>query len=118
VRLRLALLAGAILASAGCCTAGAPMGSNAQGDILKNWALSRCLSKVSSGATADDAAKSAAAYLEMGKVGADVYDRLDALTASYLARTYGGSVNGRYDTMKCIDLYNSRDLDKLVQSAH
>jgi hypothetical protein len=80
-------------------------------DALKNWALSRCLAKASQGERAgDDAAKSAAAYLEMSSAGIDVYNRLDVLVDGYLKRTYSGSVKSDYNTMKCIDLYHSKEL--------
>ncbi len=86
--------------------------------MLKNWALSRCLAKAGGASQAgDDAAKSAAAYLEMGNADIEVYAKMDALADSYLAGKYGGSVPSRYDTMKCIDLYHSSELDSLVRKA-
>jgi hypothetical protein len=61
--------------------------------------------------------KSAAAYLEMGNAKIEVYEKLDELTTAYLARNYGGSVKGSYNTMKCIDLYRSQELDAAVHDA-
>src|SRR5688572_3848335 len=47
--------------------------------ILKKWTLARCLAHAAEQTpTGDDAAKTAAAYLEMGNVGVDVYEKLDA----------------------------------------
>jgi hypothetical protein len=90
----------------------------AQDQALKNWALSRCLAKANQSERAgDDAAKSAAAYLEMSKVGIEVYDKLDGLVDNYLKRAYGGSVKSDYNTMKCIDLYQSSDLQVLISHA-
>jgi hypothetical protein len=36
---------------------------------------------------------------------------------SYLKRTYAGSVKSDYNTMKCIDLYQSADLHALIEQA-
>jgi hypothetical protein len=86
--------------------------------VLKKWALSRCLAKAAGESPAgDDAAKTAAAYLEMGKAGIEVYERLDELAGGYLAREYTGSVKGNYNTMKCLDLYDSDELDKLARDS-
>ena len=91
---------------------------NTQVAILKKWALSRCLAKASGDSPAgDDAAKTAAAYLEMGEAGIEVYEKLDALAGGYLAREYSGSVKSNYNTMKCLDLYDSDELDKLARDS-
>jgi hypothetical protein len=82
---------------------------------LKNWALSRCLAKANPNEHGgDDAARSAAAYLEMSQVGVEVYEKLDGLVDTFLKRTYTGSVKSDYNTMKCIDLYQSKDLQAFV----
>jgi type VI secretion system (T6SS) amidase immunity protein Tai4 len=92
--------------------------TDTQAAILKKWTLARCLShSAEQTPTGDDAAKTAAAYLEMGNVGVDVYERLDALAERYLTRTYSGSVKSPYDTMKCIDLFESDELDRLARDS-
>lgn len=89
-----------------------------QAALLKKWTLARCLSHAAEQTpTGDDAAKTAAAYLEMGNVGVDVYERLDALAERYLTRIYSGSVKSPYDTMKCIDLFESEELDRLARDS-
>jgi hypothetical protein len=99
------------------CSAGRA-GSYSQAESLKNWALSRCLPKASACvATKIDAEKSAAAYLEMGRAGIDVYERLDRLVDAQLRRVYTGSVAGEYNTMKCIDLFRGAELDAAVREA-
>jgi hypothetical protein len=86
--------------------------------LLKKWALSRCLAKASADSPAgDDAAKTAAAYLERGTVGIEVYEKLEVLAGSYLEREYTGSVKNSYNTMKCLDLYDSDELDRLVRDS-
>ena len=91
---------------------------NTQAMLLKKWALSRCLAKAGADSPAgDDAAKTAAAYLERGATGIETYEKLDALADNYLKHEYAGSVKSNYNTMKCLDLYDSEELDKLVNDA-
>jgi hypothetical protein len=83
--------------------------------LLKKWTLSRCLAKAGADSPAgEDAAKTAAAYLERGATGIEIYEKLDALADSYLKREYAGSVKSHYNTMKCLDLYDSEELDRLI----
>lgn len=90
---------------------------NTQTLVLKKWALSRCLAKASGNSPAgDDAAKTAAAYLEQGKSEIEVYEKIDALVGGYLNREYSGSVKSNYNTMKCLDLYDSDELNQLVRA--
>ena len=87
-----------------------------QVEILKKWTLSRCLSQAAANTPAgDDAAKTASAYLEMGHAMIEVYEKLDAMAKEYLTRTYTGSVKSPYDTMKCIDLFESPELDRIAR---
>jgi hypothetical protein len=86
--------------------------------LLRKWTLSRCLARASADSPGgDDAAKTAAAYLERGTSGIDVYEKLEALAGRYLERQYTGSVQSNYNTMKCLDLYDSDELDRLVRNA-
>jgi hypothetical protein len=89
-----------------------------QASILKKWALSRCLSQAAGQTAAgDDAAKTAAAYLEMGSAAIEVYERIDALAKGFLTRTYTGSVKSDYNTKKCIDFFESGDLERVANDA-
>jgi hypothetical protein len=91
---------------------------NAQATLLKKWALSRCLAKAGADSPpGDDAAKTAAAYLESGTAGIEVYEKLEALARRYLEREYTGSVKSNYNTMKCLDLYDSDELDRLARDS-
>jgi hypothetical protein len=101
------------------CAAGSSAApANTQATILKKWALARCLAKAGSNSPAgDDAAKTAAAYLEMGTAGIDTYEKLEALAGSYLEREYTGSVKNSYNTMKCLDLFESDDLDRMARDS-
>lgn len=85
-----------------------------QKQLLKNWALSRCLAQAyTDKSTKDDANATASAYLEYGKQPIEVYTELDALVGKYSQRHYSGSVDSSFNTMKCIDLFNSKELDDL-----
>jgi hypothetical protein len=113
------------LAMTGSALAGAPArparsetastASYSQRDLLKNWALSICLAKVATEPGArDDANLAASAYMEFGRQGAEAYEALHKLADQYAARHYTGSVEGEFNTMKCIDLFHSRELNSLA----
>jgi hypothetical protein len=53
----------------------------------------------------------------MGTAGIEVYEKLEALAASYLEREYTGSVKSNYNTMKCLDLFDSDELDRLARDS-
>lgn len=83
--------------------------------LLKNWALSVCLAQVAHGVRdRDDANAAASAYLEFGHQPIEAYDALRALARRYATRTYSGSIPASFNTMKCIDLFHSRELDMLA----
>lgn len=83
--------------------------------LLKNWAMSVCLAKIATDKTARaDANATASAYLEYGKQPIEAYDALRELALKFAARKYGGSIKSEFNTMKCIDLYNSKELDELA----
>lgn len=85
--------------------------------LLKNWALSRCLGQAYGvKAAQDDAYRTAGAYLEFSIVPVERFDSLSALVDKYLRADYRGSQEGSFNTMKCIDLFHSRELDRLAAS--
>jgi len=89
--------------------------SYSQKTLLKNWALSRCLAQVAVGsAEKDDANATAGAYLEFGKQPLEAYEELGRLVDEYAGRAYRGSIESSFNTMKCIDLFHSRELDRLT----
>ncbi|HEY0491406.1 MAG TPA: T6SS amidase immunity protein Tai4 family protein [Telluria sp.] len=80
--------------------------------LLKNWALSRCLGQVySNGQAAEDANATASAYLEFGRQPIEVYEALNVIVDKYVNKKYSGSVHTEFNTMKCIDLFHSKELD-------
>ncbi|WP_144639410.1 T6SS amidase immunity protein Tai4 family protein [Bordetella genomosp. 13] len=111
-----ALLATALLAAAPA-TGQSLIETYSQKTLLKNWALSVCLATVARHADEiDDANKTASAYMEFGHQSAEDYERLRQLATSYARRQYGGSVDSDFNTMKCIDLFHSKELDTLAGS--
>ena len=86
-----------------------------QKTLLKNWALSRCLGQVySDPKTKEDANATASAYLESGRQPVEAYDALSELVNRYANQRYTGSVKSEFNTMKCIDLFHSRELEELT----
>jgi len=80
--------------------------------LLKNWALSRCLAQVyTDESSKNDANATASAYLEQGRQPITAYEELSALVEKYAKRTYEGSIKSDFNTMKCIDLLNSKELE-------
>lgn len=89
--------------------------SYSQEVLLKNWAFSVCLAKVAKTQDAkDDANAAASAYLEFGKLPIASYEPLRALADRYAKRVYGGATPGEFNTMKCIDLMHSEELEALA----
>lgn len=86
-----------------------------QETLLKNWALSVCLGIVNKDQRdKDDAGETASAYLEFGRQPLEAYGEIRELAKTYAARRYGGSIESEFNTMKCIDLFHSGQLDHLV----
>ncbi|WP_431049133.1 T6SS amidase immunity protein Tai4 family protein [Roseateles sp. L2-2] len=89
---------------------------DSQQRVLKNWALAHCLAQSApEGPGKQDAAASAAAYLEQGKQPIEAYEQLGALVTGALADPKSGSVPSSYNTKTCIDLFNSQQLDRAVK---
>ena len=120
-----ALLLGATILSSAVCAqpTQAPTGkptvaataSYSQKTLLKNWAVSVCLAKVAKTPEAkEDANAAASAYMEFGKQPIEAYEPLRELADSYSKRVYGGAVQSEFNTMKCLDLMHSKELETLA----
>lgn len=89
-----------------------------KGTLLKNWAISACLAEIATDPAARaDANATAGAYLEFGRQPIETYEALRQLAQRYAQRRYSGSVSSEFNTMKCIDLFHSPELDALVKQA-
>ncbi|HMW49349.1 MAG TPA: T6SS amidase immunity protein Tai4 family protein [Cellvibrionaceae bacterium] len=83
---------------------------------LKNWTLSYCLaSALEPGPAKQDALNTAGAYLEAGNQPIEAYEAATLLINNYLAKNYTGIRPGSFNTKKCIDLYESSELDSLTR---
>lgn len=99
-------------------TKSSPIEQYSQKTLLKNWALSRCLSQAYMDENVRaDANASASAYLEFGSQPIEVYAELDKLIEKYLHATYKGSITSDFNTMKCIDLFHSAELEFVTDKA-
>jgi hypothetical protein len=88
-----------------------------QKNLLKNWALAVCLAEIAHDVRdRADASAAASAYLEFGKQPLEAYDALRNLAKKFARLDYQGSIDSEFNTMKCIDLFHSSELDKLAAS--
>jgi Type VI secretion system (T6SS), amidase immunity protein len=83
---------------------------------LKNFALSTC---IADGFTSDDVVKDSTAaaggYLELGSFPFEAYEAAAALGKTFLAKDYQGKSGEQLTLMKCIDLFHSKELDRLAK---
>lgn len=83
-----------------------------QKELLKNWTLSRCLGKAyNNPSIKNDADSTASAYLEYSKQPIETFYSLDKLADKYIKVKYSGSIPSNFNTMKCIDLFYSKELN-------
>lgn len=80
--------------------------------IFKNWALSGCLSHA---LHSEDAERAAAAYVEFGTTPIEGYAEGSKLIEKFLKKDYVAKEGGTLHTMKCIDLFHSKELDVLTR---
>ncbi|SMC18529.1 Type VI secretion system (T6SS), amidase immunity protein [Andreprevotia lacus DSM 23236] len=90
-----------------------------QREMLKNWALSVCIAmswdKKGVDKVADDAGGTASGYFEYSNAPDAAFDEVRKLASKYAHLEYGGSIPGEFNTMKCIDLFHSDELDRVVK---
>ena len=83
---------------------------------LKNFALSVCIAE---GFQSDEVKKesnaAAGGYLELGRFPFEAHEEAAALAKKYLAKEYRGKSGQKLTLMKCIDLFHSKELDRLVR---
>ncbi|MCK6433939.1 MAG: type VI secretion system amidase immunity protein Tai4 [Aquabacterium sp.] len=83
---------------------------------MKNYALSACIAGgYRSSEVANDATAAANGYKELGSLDIDAYNEALALIKKFLDRDYASASGERMVLMKCIDLFHSKELDRLVQ---
>lgn len=85
--------------------------------MLKNAAFCTCLYKsfpVSDSVFVNEG--SGAAYLELGRHSIDAYTRIFDFAGEYARRKYSSKYDRSLSVMKCLDFYNSKELDDLIRS--
>ncbi len=85
-------------------------------EYLKNFALSVCISHgYKSDEVVKDSAAAAGGYLERGSFPIEAYEEAEALAREFLSKEYAGVHGGKFTLMKCIDLFNGKELERLTQ---
>jgi hypothetical protein len=86
-------------------------------EYLKNFALSIC---VADGYTSEEAKKDSLAaadgYSELGGLPFEAYERAESLARQFLAKTYESASGQSLTLMKCIDLFHSKELDRIARA--
>jgi hypothetical protein len=81
---------------------------------LKNNAFCSCLNKVYPGLDDKLNDGSAAAYFETSAYGLEAFERVDSLAASFAAKPVKSKYDRKLGILKCLDFYNSQELEDLV----
>ncbi len=83
---------------------------------LKNFALSTCIAQgYKSGEVTKDSSAAAGGYLELGSFPMEAYAEAASLAKKFLAKEYQGKHGEKLTLMKCIDLFNSGELEQLAR---
>jgi hypothetical protein len=83
---------------------------------LKNYALSTCVADgFRTGDVFKDAAASARGYMELGDLAMEAHTEATTLGRKFLAQEYKSASGTSLTMMKCIDFYNSVELETLAQ---
>jgi hypothetical protein len=85
-------------------------------EYLKNFALSVCISNAyKSAEVTKDSKDAAAGYFNLGSFPIEAYEEAEALGKTFLAKKYRGIHGGKLTLMKCIDLFYSKELARLIR---
>jgi hypothetical protein len=110
----IALLTASLMANAGAAEPRVPY---TPVQYLKNFALSVCLGEgfKSDADVAKEATAAAGGYLELGKFPFEAHEEAAALAKKFLAKEYLSMHGQKLTVMKCIDLFHSKELDRLAR---
>ena len=85
-------------------------------EYLKNFALSVCISHgYQSAEVVKDSSAAAGGYFQRGSLPIEAYEEAEALAKGFLSKEYVGMHGGKFTLMKCIDVFNSKELEWLIQ---
>jgi hypothetical protein len=84
---------------------------------LKSYALSACIGYGFPEAATVQAETGLAsqAYIEAGRFGIEAYNEAAALARDFVAKNYLSEKGEKWTVIKCIDLFHSKELAKIVQ---
>jgi type VI secretion system (T6SS) amidase immunity protein Tai4 len=83
---------------------------------LKNFALSACITDgYKSKEVTKDSRSAAAGYLQLGSFPYEAYEKAALLGKKFLAKDYRSFTGEELTLMKCIDLFHSKELDRLAK---
>ena len=85
-------------------------------EYLKNFALSVCISHgYQSDEVVKDSSAVAGGYFQRGSLPIEAYEEAEALAKGFLSKEYVGMHAGKFTLIKCIDVFNSKELEWLIQ---
>ena len=83
---------------------------------LKNFALSACIAQAyKSDEVVKDSRAAADGYLQLGSFPYEAHEEAAALARKFLAKDYQSHSGAKLILMKCIDLFHSKELDRLAK---
>ena len=86
------------------------------GQYLKNFALSACIAQAyKSDEVVKDSRAAADGYLQLGSFPYEAHEEAAALARKFLAKEYQSASGAKLVLMKCIDLFHSKELDRLAK---
>jgi Type VI secretion system (T6SS), amidase immunity protein len=85
-------------------------------EYLKNFALSVCITEgYKSDEVVKDSRAAADGYLQLGSFPFEAYEEAASLSKKFLAKKYLSFTGDELTLMKCIDLFHSKELDRLAK---
>ena len=84
--------------------------------LLKNYAFCKCLIEKFPKDSSLVKDGTLFAYLELGSYSNKAYDKVDSFVYLVPMRKYFSKTHSRLDLMKCIDMYNSSELDSFIKT--
>ena len=83
---------------------------------LKKYAFCQCLLHVYEKDTLLLKDGSSAGYFELGAYNIEVYNSIDSAALDYSKKIYKSKNDSPLGMMKCLDFYNSKELEEIVES--
>jgi hypothetical protein len=81
---------------------------------LKNYAFCECLQEVYKGDSLFIKDGSTEGYFQTGAYNTNAYETIDSIAKIFSEKKYNSKENHTLGLMKCLDFYNSNELNKLI----